>query len=66
MQGAPSAPQQTMARSSSSGAPLLYVVNGRNLLVFSYPDGALIARQNDIGSLRGACRILTATSSPFC
>ncbi len=42
-------------RSSSSGVPLLYVVNGRNLLVFSFPDGALIARQNDIGSLRGAC-----------
>ncbi len=42
-------------RSSSSGAPLLYVMNGRNLLVFSFPDGTLIARQNDIGSMRGAC-----------
>jgi hypothetical protein len=49
------APQQRLARTNPSGTQLLYVINGRNLLVFSFPDGTLVARQNDIGSLRGAC-----------
>jgi hypothetical protein len=46
---------QPLARGGSSNGRLLYVVNGRNLLVFSFPQGKLASKQPDIGSLRGAC-----------
>lgn len=46
---------QPSVRGASSSGQLLYVVNGRNLLVFSFPQGKLVARQPDIGILRGAC-----------